>query len=163
MSEQPSSKLMAFAAKIREASKVRSDLVLLDTIAALSHEVADEVVKLKATNAWMRSELLARGLRADPPWTASDIAESSAGGNATAVRSAVSASSHGKAAVSDGVPISPEAGARLSARPDAECLKAAPSLKDKNAVVLYFENAADRDELVALIHEAKPGMRAVNL
>ena len=48
-------------------------------------------------------------------------------------------------------------------RSDAECLAAVPDLKGKNAVVLYFETPEDRDELVALIHEAKPGMKAVNL
>lgn len=50
-----------------------------------------------------------------------------------------------------------------SSRPDAACLAAVPELKGKNAVVLYFETPEDRDELVALIHVAKPGMRAVNL
>lgn len=48
-------------------------------------------------------------------------------------------------------------------RPDAEAIAAAPTLKGKKAVVLYFETEQNRDELVALIQEAKPGMRAVNL
>lgn len=48
-------------------------------------------------------------------------------------------------------------------RADAEAIAAVPELKDKHAVVLYFETDGDRDELVALIQQAKPGMRAVNL
>lgn len=48
-------------------------------------------------------------------------------------------------------------------RPDATAVNAVPLLVGKKAVVLYFETELDRDELVALIHEAKPNMRAVNL
>lgn len=48
-------------------------------------------------------------------------------------------------------------------RADAEAIAAVPELKGKNAVVLYFETPEDRDELVALIKQEKPGMRAVNI
>jgi len=50
-----------------------------------------------------------------------------------------------------------------ASRPDAEAIAAVPDLKGKNAVVLYFETDQDRREFVALVQEAKPGMRAVNL
>lgn len=46
---------------------------------------------------------------------------------------------------------------------DDEAIAAVPELKGKNAVVLYFNTPEDRDELVAAIHKAKPGMRAVNI
>lgn len=52
---------------------------------------------------------------------------------------------------------------RPTQRPDADALNAAPALVGKKAVVLYFDTERDRDELVALIREAKPNMRAVNL
>lgn len=48
-------------------------------------------------------------------------------------------------------------------RPDAEALEAVPDLKRGRALVLYFPTDADRDGFVALIHEAKPGMRTVKL
>lgn len=48
-------------------------------------------------------------------------------------------------------------------RPDAEALAAVPSLRGAKALVLYFPTDADRDEFVALIHEAKPNMRSVKL
>lgn len=50
-----------------------------------------------------------------------------------------------------------------TARPDQDALDAVPALKDAKAVVLYFPTEADRDEFVAIVQEAKPGMRAVNL
>lgn len=49
------------------------------------------------------------------------------------------------------------------ARPDAAAIAAVPGLAGKNAVVLYFETEQDREELVAAIHQAKPGMRAVKI
>ena len=48
-------------------------------------------------------------------------------------------------------------------RIDAEAIAAVPALRDKKAVVLYFENDEDRDGLVELLQAAHPGMRAVNL
>lgn len=48
-------------------------------------------------------------------------------------------------------------------RPDAEALAAAPSLKGKNAVVLYFDNDEDRRQFVDVIKLAKPGMRIENI
>lgn len=54
-------------------------------------------------------------------------------------------------------------GAITARRPDAEALNAVSDLRGKNAVVLYFETDADREEFIALIHEAKPGMRTVKL
>jgi len=48
-------------------------------------------------------------------------------------------------------------------RLDQEALDASPELRGKNAVVLYFETDADREEFVALVKLAKPGMRAVNI
>jgi hypothetical protein len=50
-----------------------------------------------------------------------------------------------------------------AARPDAEALAAVPTLRGAKALVLYFPTDADRDEFVALIHEAKPNMRSVKL
>lgn len=35
-----------------------------------------------------------------------------------------------------------------------------PSLKESLPVVLYFGSDTDRDEFIALVHEAKPGMIA---
>jgi hypothetical protein len=52
---------------------------------------------------------------------------------------------------------------RAAPRPDAEAVAAAPSLKDKKAVVLYFATDTDRDELVEALTAAYPDMRAVNL
>lgn len=34
------------------------------------------------------------------------------------------------------------------------------SLKDTRPLILYFGNDADREEFLALVHEAKPGMIA---
>lgn len=34
------------------------------------------------------------------------------------------------------------------------------SLEDTRPLILYFGNDADRDEFLALVHEAKPGMIA---
>lgn len=48
-------------------------------------------------------------------------------------------------------------------RPDEEAIAAVPELRGKRAIVLYFETDADRAEFVALIHEAKPGMRTVKI
>ena len=48
-------------------------------------------------------------------------------------------------------------------RIDQKALDATPELRGKNAVVLYFETDADREEFVALMKLAKPGMRAVNI
>lgn len=53
--------------------------------------------------------------------------------------------------------------AQFQARPDAEAIAAAPSLRDKKAVVLYFETDADRDEVVELLKQVHPDMRAVNV
>lgn len=48
-------------------------------------------------------------------------------------------------------------------RPDYEAIAAAPQLRGKKALVLYFETDQDVDEFTALILEAKPGMRAVKI
>lgn len=54
-------------------------------------------------------------------------------------------------------------GSTTSSRPDAEAIAVVPQLAGKQAVVLYFETDQDRREFVALIREAKPGLRAVNI
>lgn len=58
-------------------------------------------------------------------------------------------------------------GAVVSAPPgvrlDVEAVEAAPELLGKHAVVMYFETAADKDELVAAIAIGKPGMRSVDI
>lgn len=48
-------------------------------------------------------------------------------------------------------------------RPDQLALDAVPDLKGKNAVVVYFNTDADREEFIAALHEAKPGMRSVKI
>jgi hypothetical protein len=50
-----------------------------------------------------------------------------------------------------------------AARLDSDALAAAPELRGKEAVVLYFLTKEDREDFVRLIVEAKPGMRAVRL
>lgn len=55
--------------------------------------------------------------------------------------------------------ISAKPGVRL----DVEAVEASPELLDAHAVVCYFPTAADKDEFVALMKEAKPGMRAVSI
>lgn len=60
-------KPMELAAKLREVHKVRRDQTPLDVVVELCHEAADALVKLNSDKAWMRAELLAAGLRADPP------------------------------------------------------------------------------------------------
>jgi len=52
----------------------------------------------------------------------------------------------------------------LMAFVESERGKAADSsLKDTRPVILYFGNDADRDEFLAIVHEAKPGMIAKRL
>jgi hypothetical protein len=48
-------------------------------------------------------------------------------------------------------------------RVDQEAIDAVPALRDKKAVVLYFETDEDREGFVRAIHVIKPGMRSVNL
>lgn len=48
-------------------------------------------------------------------------------------------------------------------RPDAEAIRAAPSLKDKKAVVIYFETDADRDECARALEKLVPRVRTENV
>lgn len=48
-------------------------------------------------------------------------------------------------------------------RPDAEALNAAPELRGKNAVVVYFDTDTDREDFIQLLLQANPGMRTQKL
>lgn len=79
-------------------------------------------------------------------WKCRKETNSSVGGNATAVSGAVSASSHGKTTANDGVPLSPETGARTS-NPISEWRAAAASYEG-------YTTVAERDGRVGRMYRA---------